>query len=460
MNRTKLVKQARMKPKVSTRTNSDLAPSSSSLSKALSDVRIVSFEYANKTMIDTSPNERHCTANTVSLPTTPDLPSNALICTRIPQSQNDTFGASECILYSHTKQNIIKTPSCGRLPPSPDRSWAAYEIRSKGSVAGQGMFAKRALKVGDLILVERPLMMVSLPIDLSEVSKLPDELRDVIKQGDKTPNSIMDATVKVAFSRLTPRNQKAFLALSNAHSGSTFKYSAIWTSNSFELFAPGILGDGEKNDIYSMLFKDISRINHRPNCVFSFDVASFSFQARASKPIAIGEEIFYAYTDPLQFSTAAKRQGNLKDYGFTCTCTACSPSISTATSNSTTESESNSSLSESDLRRTLIRDTFIHYESTINFRNIDQFKNIVYVRGVNSVYRQLMDDMEKEGLSGINAYRTVLDVYTMTSLVLAKSGSDEEKMKFRRAAQSMKATASRYALAHDGCFETSIWDGY
>ncbi|KAF8996614.1 hypothetical protein BDQ17DRAFT_1544663 [Cyathus striatus] len=136
--------------------------------KSVSDARIVAYEFDTSEEFDpenpptvSKLGQLLCTAITepVFLPSEPQPLSNALICTRIPKAKDDK-GNTQCILFARTKECLLNIRHYGRQPPELERTWAAYHITKQGVVSGSGMLARRVLHVGDLILVERPLIVV------------------------------------------------------------------------------------------------------------------------------------------------------------------------------------------------------------------------------------------------------------------------------------------------------------
>ncbi|KAF8994392.1 hypothetical protein BDQ17DRAFT_1202347, partial [Cyathus striatus] len=121
---------------------------------------------------------------------------------------------------------------------------------------------------------------------------------------------------------MSKENRDDYMALANAHlNDETPTLAAIWRTNVFEF--PGLGEEG--NEQYGAILKEMSRINHscRPNCTHNFDIASFSFELRATKTIGVGEEILYSYCN-IGIPTE-NRQAALMPYGFACTCQSCCP---------------------------------------------------------------------------------------------------------------------------------------
>ncbi|KAF8996696.1 hypothetical protein BDQ17DRAFT_1544628 [Cyathus striatus] len=265
--------------------------------------------------------------------------NRTLICARFPRS-NDGYGTTECLFYNDIARHlgVAFGPGFPFTPEVPDHFNPPYEIRSEGSVEGLGMFAKRNIKVGEVILVERPLMVAPIAsVDFSGI-ECPKEIRDVTDQDPElAPKFHLEPLLRLAFDRMGPENREAYAKMSldnvaESH-GVALELSSIWAKNSFtfhELHAEPEVPSANL-DRYTMVFKEISRVNHSclPNGIRKFDLPSFSLRVFASRNIKEKEEIFYSYFDNIiDYPTAADRQEYLEPYGFTCSCASCSPPAS------------------------------------------------------------------------------------------------------------------------------------
>jgi hypothetical protein len=162
-----------------------------------------------------------------------------------------------------------------------------YEIRPTPSM-GLGMFAQCDIKRGELILAERPLLVVSSIPTFAQFLQ---------------PNiSDRDAFLQPCFDWLTPDNQAAYRALANSHIRMVVAHFTV----SFELTASSHM---EK---WRRINKEISRINHRcgarlpssftdiqsscrPNASHKSAFPTFSCQLRAMLEIKKDDEIFVTY---------------------------------------------------------------------------------------------------------------------------------------------------------------------
>ncbi|KAI0043633.1 hypothetical protein FA95DRAFT_1574980 [Auriscalpium vulgare] len=188
-------------------------------------------------------------------------------------------------------------------PPLCERSWkpfargGRYEIRETEHT-GKGMFSLDCHAPGDLVVCERPLVIFP-----------------VVDKVGKPEDSAVARTIL----QMPAATRRLLLALHNCKPHAPSVEYAIAKTNSFEAHrVPGCIGQ------CSVVFDDISRINHRcaPNAVFGWDPESLSGQIHAVQPIAPGEQIFISYVS--NYAMHHERQEALsRIYAFTCTCATC-----------------------------------------------------------------------------------------------------------------------------------------
>ncbi|KAK0478839.1 hypothetical protein IW261DRAFT_1481148 [Armillaria novae-zelandiae] len=243
-------------------------------------------------------------------------------------------GWSQCLLSGYMKRRIETISNFPR--PLKETKDKAYVISSAPG-KGLGMFAARKINMGDLIVDERPLMVVPLaPVGLS-AAPLPKGMTK-----EEMNQAILDHSegiVRTIFERLNEENQKEFMALHNSHThdGSGPTLGVIRTNGyglgdalkdetkNVELVAKSNTDEKLKDMVgmYSSVYNVLSRVNHScsPNTLRKFYISSFSMQLRAARDIEEGEEILTTYTDILL--PAAERGKDLASYGIQCTCRAC-----------------------------------------------------------------------------------------------------------------------------------------
>ncbi|KAJ7782629.1 hypothetical protein B0H16DRAFT_1446935 [Mycena metata] len=246
------------------------------------------------------------------------LPQGAFLFTslpNIPLDEHDPDNWTSCLLQVATKAQIVDTPGFPRPllhPPKP-----RYHIGPTPNM-GLAAFSSCALKMGDLILSERALLIA--PAHLFAEDNFPEDFTDA--QLHQAVFAQAEARLQVAYDRMLPENQKAYMALANSHlqdgSGPILGVMRTNGVNAAPLTRPG-----DPPMPYSATCKEISRLNHScsPNTAAEFDMPSFSFRLFAIRDIAAGEELTYTYTDTS--ASAAVRQKILEPYGFRCTCRAC-----------------------------------------------------------------------------------------------------------------------------------------
>ncbi|PBK71625.1 SET domain-containing protein [Armillaria solidipes] len=173
---------------------------------------------------------------------------------------------------------------------------------------GLDMFATRKIKMGDLIVDERPLMVVSLSPNGVPVTRMKEGLTPEGKYQYLLYQS--EGVVHSVFVRMSEESKKAFKGLYNGHlHGGTEETKKLLESTPDDLKC--------KVGRYTSVFKDLSRVNHlcSPNTHRKFYRSSF-MQLRAARDIEEGEEIFTNYT-------ATEHAEDLGIYGIKCTCRAC-----------------------------------------------------------------------------------------------------------------------------------------
>lgn len=123
-------------------------------------------------------------------------------------------GWAEAFVSGHVKRMIYNEPGFPRVPLTPTGGKKAYRISEAGQ-KGLGMFATRLIRAGDLILDERPMLFVPASSLGSQYSQsitqftAEEQRRIILHEQEKA--------VKIAFDRMLPQDQEAFMALANSH---------------------------------------------------------------------------------------------------------------------------------------------------------------------------------------------------------------------------------------------------
>ncbi|KAJ7236038.1 hypothetical protein C8J57DRAFT_1479364 [Mycena rebaudengoi] len=301
---------------------------------------------------------------------------DAITYTTLPIDAAPGESTTECLFYPGSKEVVMNLPGFPQPVKKPKRlNFRMNPTPGKGS----GLFSTRALKMGDLILSERPLFVgargvpVDHPPDLTREQYYQYVLNDLEK------------VYKYAVDRMDPEPKAAFMALANSHKedGSGPLVGIVRTNGvGVRGLCPSVEGH---LGTYSAVCKDISRLNHScsANTSSRWDLLSFSFQLFAVRDIDAGEELTYTYTDA--FLSTAKRQADLKSYDFVCTCAACTDA------------------SASDERRAVI--------SAFN-PSTEQLSTPTDIDGLITKYHAQMARIEREGLEHKDEY------FNVTTLLL------------------------------------------
>ncbi|KAF7289262.1 Aldehyde dehydrogenase [Mycena indigotica] len=245
--------------------------------------------------------------------TTPDGPTH--IVTTLPPLNNNEPN-TQCLLLQGTKQVILSTPGFPKPLPPPPASPAFRLGPSPGK--GMGLFSTRQIKQGEIILWERPLLImasgipIAFPASFSEAQRAQHALND------------LEFYMETAVSRMKPDRRAAFMGLHNCHKkdGSGPLMGRVRTNGISPASQTKTEVDVKMAD-HSVVSEHISRLNHScsPNTQPRFDFATFAHQLYAVRDIAEGEELTLQYVDILVNKT--ERAENLKPYAVVCTCTAC-----------------------------------------------------------------------------------------------------------------------------------------
>ncbi|KAJ7886661.1 hypothetical protein B0H13DRAFT_2044029 [Mycena leptocephala] len=172
--------------------------------------------------------------------------------------------------------------------PMENAAESTYEIRATPNM-GLGMFAKRDLKAGDLVISERPALV------------FPNHFRASNPNLSKNADSEeLEAAFGVALEHMRVEDRVAYRELvmgpRNSHAGDLKR---IATTNNYQLPPNPPGGPNERWTIgdYRGVYLDVSRINHScsPNTIADFDFLTFSFVVRAVREIKVGEEISTRY---------------------------------------------------------------------------------------------------------------------------------------------------------------------
>ncbi|KAJ7211798.1 hypothetical protein B0H12DRAFT_1276660 [Mycena haematopus] len=182
---------------------------------------------------------------------------------------------TECLFYPGSKEVVMNFP--GFPQPLVHPATPAFRL---DIVPGKGIgaYSTRDLKMGELILCERPLTVSARSLPVTRMPNFTDEMFFQYSL------NVFEKSSAIAVDRMRPEDKAAFKALANSHTED---------------------GSGP-----------------------CFDMPSFSYRLYAVRDIPAGEELTYCYVD-VEVPTA-ERQKSLEPYGFVCTCPACTDPSSDA----------------------------------------------------------------------------------------------------------------------------------
>ncbi|KAI5894542.1 SET domain-containing protein [Schizophyllum commune H4-8] len=253
-------------------------------------------------------------------------PVDAMLWTSFPGRNTDLNSHSaaerrdswtEAIVDGLTKTEIFTQP--GFPHPVERPAIPAHRIAPVGG-KGLGVFATRDIGPGDLIIAERPLLMVPLGVPTAE--NIPAHF--TMQQMIQASLAEWEKALEILVERMLPERREAFMKLANSHTndGSGPILGRIRTNG---IAASGLHYQGKRGPEgrFSATCELISRANHScsPNARYTFNKQTFTSRLRAVRDIKAGEEITITYSR--LDVPSADRQKDLAPYGFVCTCDAC-----------------------------------------------------------------------------------------------------------------------------------------
>ncbi|KAJ7503019.1 hypothetical protein B0H11DRAFT_615823 [Mycena galericulata] len=176
-----------------------------------------------------------------------------MVVTTLPVNAAPDEPITECFFFPGTKEVFTSIPGF----PQPLMHPASPGCRVGATPGkGKGLFATRALKAGDLILSERPLLVAARGMPLLHPAGMTEE------QFVKYSRTHLTTHVQVCIDRMRPASKAAFVALANSHPVDAFEPTlGIICTNGLGLdLSRGVTGDMGQ---YTAICKDISRLNHR-----------------------------------------------------------------------------------------------------------------------------------------------------------------------------------------------------
>ncbi|KAF7289264.1 Aldehyde dehydrogenase [Mycena indigotica] len=240
--------------------------------------------------------------------------------TALPQVDDEPH--TECLFLLESQEILLKTPGFPKpLPPAPARP--SFRVApSPGK--GLGLFSTCDIKQGEVILYERPLLIVPMAI--------PSSAPKHFSQTQLIQHSLneLERYYKVAVDRMTEQRRAAFMSLHDCHTkdGSgpivgRIRTNGICLSGLQPAGLKANTDDAARMGRYTVISEYISRLNHScsSNTAPLFDKAMLAYRLYAVRDIAKGEELTFQYVDVL--SSKSERNKALKPYDVVCTCPSC-----------------------------------------------------------------------------------------------------------------------------------------
>ncbi|KAJ3768923.1 hypothetical protein FB446DRAFT_649562 [Lentinula raphanica] len=256
-----------------------------------------------------------------------------LICTTQPAQltnvarETNPDGWAECLITGLMKQQILQTPSFPQPLAQPARMKyrVGKETKSKAPATQPlpGLYAKSELSMGDLILSERPVLVVPAMMRVGEIFSQTLSTLSAHEQRDLVMNQ-WQKSLETVFGRLSEEDQAKFWELRDIRAKDGKKsINGIVKTNGFEIVGLADPGLEDKDGAYTGVCLVLSQMNHscRPNVERYWDMASFSMQLRASRKIARDEELTVTFINPLE--PYAVRQKQLSLFDIKCSCPTC-----------------------------------------------------------------------------------------------------------------------------------------
>ncbi|KAJ7581578.1 hypothetical protein C8J56DRAFT_248291, partial [Mycena floridula] len=199
-------------------------------------------------------------------------PDDQLMTTQPPQKLNATQesspdGWAECYMSGYVKRQLLETPGYpAQIPHHVEPVHRLTEIPNKG----WSMVAAETLRAGDIILCERPIIVV--PAVSIEQLAFPDYFTE--SQRHQASLYEREKRTEMLFARVPSWNQKAYKELFNSHDTQDALLGILRT-NGFQF---GLQDKAEDlRGAYPGVFNQLSRLNHScmPNVEHHWNTRSF-----------------------------------------------------------------------------------------------------------------------------------------------------------------------------------------
>ncbi|KAI1776681.1 hypothetical protein F4818DRAFT_457410 [Hypoxylon cercidicola] len=196
-----------------------------------------------------------------------------------------------------------------------------FEIRpSPGK--GQGLFATRAIRRGERLIRESPLISLSPQEDTRthwwrflymKFESLSPEDQAKYLELSYLPNKFPDHVNRISF----------FLSADQGVKDEDVKAKADFLIKIMSIYAVNNAEINDDGDSGSGIFPTFTRINHScvPNTVWAYQPSTQEVEVCANRNIAVDEEITVSYV--ITLAPSSVRAAEIEHYGFECRCEAC-----------------------------------------------------------------------------------------------------------------------------------------
>jgi len=169
---------------------------------------------------------------------------------------HDGDGSTEWIIRDpRAEKKVMDTPGYPARKPKPSRP-GLYEVRTTEKM-GQGVFAKRIIKRGDIIFSERPLLISPNWLAKADINKT-----YTLEQSRQVMMFEYEKVLEVAVQRMSEDDKALYMALYNSHTtDGTGPLMGVMRTNGFG--ASELSDDGDGLLHYSAICNLGSRLNHR-----------------------------------------------------------------------------------------------------------------------------------------------------------------------------------------------------
>ncbi|KAJ3993846.1 hypothetical protein F5050DRAFT_1677536 [Lentinula boryana] len=261
-----------------------------------------------------------------------DYELHELICTTQPAQltnatrETNPDGWTECLLTGLMKQTILETPLFPQQLSQPNHSRHRVGEASHKSTTLKplpGLYATKELDMGDLILSERPVLIMPVMMRVGEIFYQTLSQLTQRERLDVARNQWQKA-LETLFARLSKEDQEEFWKLRDVQEKDGKKsIDGIVKTNGFAIL--GLADPGLKDNLgaYTGVCLVLSQLNHscRPNVERYWDMPSFSMQLRATRRIAEDEELTVSFINQLEPYTVRKKDLSL--FNIVCSCQSC-----------------------------------------------------------------------------------------------------------------------------------------